>query len=156
VDVLRTTTEYTQRANEDARRESIGHKSKARGSGLFWQAPQYLKAAREKLSLSQHDLAKNSGISRSIIADIESGRTYFSSVQHALRLYTTLEALGGAEARLALQSIIALVREATEQELSGIELEMAVLHKRRDARIAQLKEIDSEEKRLKDGKRERV
>jgi transcriptional regulator with XRE-family HTH domain len=134
----------------------IAHKSKGRGSGLFWQAPEYLKATREKLSLSQQDLAKNSGITRSIIADIESGRTLFSSVQHALRLYTTLEALGSAEARLALQSIIALVREATEQELNGIELEMDLLRKRRDARIAQLKKINSEEKRLKHGKRERV
>ncbi len=133
-----------------------GHKSKGRGSGLFWQAPEYLKAIREKLSLSQQDLAKNSGISRSIIADIESGRTYFSSVDHALRLYTTLEALGSAEARRALRSVIAFVREATEDELNSIELEMALLRKRRDARIAQLKEIDSEEKRLKHGKRERV
>ena len=133
----------------DASRELIGHKSKGRGSGLFWQAPQYLKAARENLSLSQQDLAKNSGITRSIIADIESARTYFSSVQHALRLYTTLEALGSAEARRALLSAIALVRESAEQELNGIELEMALLHKRRDASIRQLKEIDSEEKRLR-------
>jgi transcriptional regulator with XRE-family HTH domain len=126
-----------------------GHKSKGRGSGLFWQAPEYLKAAREKLSLSQHDLAKNSGITRSVIADIESGRTLFSSVQHALRLYTTLEALGSAEAGRALLSIIALVRESAEQELNGIELEMALLRRRRDARIAQLKEINLEEKRLR-------
>jgi predicted transcriptional regulator len=126
-----------------------GHKSKRRSSGLFWQAPEYLKSAREELSLSQQDLAKNSGITRSIIADIESGRTYFSSVQHALSLYTTLEALGSAEARRALQSVIALVRESAEDELNGIELEMALLLKRRDARIAQLKEIDSKEKRLR-------
>jgi transcriptional regulator with XRE-family HTH domain len=126
-----------------------GHKSKGRGSGLFWQAPEYLKAAREKLSLSQHDLAKNSGITRSVIADIESGRTLFSSVQHALRLYTTLEALGNAEAGRALLSIIALVRESAEDELNGIELEMALLRRRRDARIAQLKEINLEEKRLR-------
>jgi transcriptional regulator with XRE-family HTH domain len=132
-----------------------GHKSKARGSGLFWRAPEYLKAARESLSLSQQDLAKNSGITRSIIADIESGRTLFSSIQHALMLYRTLDALGSAEARRALLSVIALVRESTENELNGIELEMALLHKRRDARIAQLKEIDSEEKRLKHGKREK-
>jgi transcriptional regulator with XRE-family HTH domain len=149
-------TQYTQNTKEDARRELTGHKSKRRGSGLFWQAPEYLKAAREKLSLSQQDLAKNSGISRSIIADIESGRTFFSSVQHALRLYTTLDTLGSAEARPALLSVIALVRESAEDELNGIELEMALLRKRRDARIAQLKEIDSEEKRLKHGKRERV
>jgi transcriptional regulator with XRE-family HTH domain len=129
------------------------HQSKGRGSGFFWQAPEYLKAAREKLSLSQQDLAKNSGITRSIIADVESGRTYFSSVQHALKLYMALEALGSAEARRALLSIIALVRESAEQELNGIELEMAQLHKRRDARIAQLKEINSEEKRLKHGKK---
>jgi transcriptional regulator with XRE-family HTH domain len=134
---------------EGARRELIDHKSKARGSGLFWRAPEYLKAIRENLSLSQQDLAKNSGTSRSIIADIESGRTLFSSVQHALRLYTTLEALGSAEARRALLSIIALVREATEQELNGIELEMALLRKRQDARIVQLKEINSEEMRLR-------
>jgi transcriptional regulator with XRE-family HTH domain len=134
----------------------IAHKSKGRGRGLFWRAPEYLKAAREKLSLSQQDLAKNSGITRSIIADIESGRTLFSSVQHALRLYTTLEALGSAEARRALLSVIALVRESAEQELNGVELEMDLLRKRRDVRIAQLKEIDSEEKRLKHGKRKRV
>ena len=60
-----------------------------------------------------------------------------------------LEALGSAEARRALLSIIALVRESAEQELNGIELEMALLRKRRDARIAQLKEIDSQEKRLR-------
>lgn len=108
-----------------------------------------MKAAREKLSLSQHDLAKNSGITRSIIADIESGRTLFSSVQHALKLYTTLVALGSAEARPALLSVIALVRESSEDELNSIELEMALLRKRRDARIAQLREINSEEKRLK-------
>ncbi len=127
----------------------IGHKSKGRGSGLFWQAPEYLKAARENLSLSQQDLAKNSGITRSVIADIESGRTYFSSVQHALRLYTTLEALGSAEARRALLSVIALVRESAERELNGIEREMALLRKRRDTRIAQMKEIDFEEKQLR-------
>jgi predicted transcriptional regulator len=127
----------------------IAHKSKRRDSGLFWKAPEYLKATREKLSLSQQDLAKNSGITRSIIADIESGRTLFSSVQHALRLYTTLEALGSAEAKRALLSVIALVRESTEDELNSIELEMALLRKRRYARIAQLKEIDSEEKRLR-------
>ena len=134
----------------------ITHKSKGRGTGSFWQAPEYLKAARENLSLSQQDLAKNSGITRSIIADIESGRTYFSSVQHALRLYTTLEALGSAEARRALLSVIAFVRESAEDELTGIELEMDLLRKRRDARIAQLKEIDSEEKRLKHGKRKKL
>jgi DNA-binding XRE family transcriptional regulator len=60
---------------------------------MRWKDPAYLKRVREGVGLSQANLAKESGLSRSVIANIESGRTILTSVDDALLIYRSLASI---------------------------------------------------------------
>jgi transcriptional regulator with XRE-family HTH domain len=59
----------------------------------FWKDPAFLKRVREGLGKSQEALANESGLSRSVIANYESGRTNLSSLDDALAIYRPLQAM---------------------------------------------------------------
>ena len=108
-----------------------------------WHSPAYLRRIRESLGYSQQQLAKLSGVSRTIIADLESGRTYFSSLEHGLKLYMVLSASGSAEATGSLNEVARLLKHAIESEIAGYDQELYFLNKRREGAVARLAEITS-------------
>lgn len=108
----------------------MAHKTKA--GAAYWQIPSFLKGIRQSFqpTLSQEELARKSGVSRSVIADYETGRAALNSVDNALKLYMILEAFGSKEAGRAVRAIEAVLKKAKQRELAVVDVELSALQKR--------------------------
>jgi|ERR1051326_5004412 transcriptional regulator with XRE-family HTH domain len=126
----------------------MGRKSEAQGS-LLWQKPGWLKTVREQCEMSQEELSRHSEVSRSVIANYESGRTLLTSADHALKICMILEASGSREAGDALLGLLAMVKESVQSSINSVDGQIRLLQKRRAVEARRLEEIQSEEKRLK-------
>jgi DNA-binding XRE family transcriptional regulator len=119
----------------------------------FWQKPAYLKGLRERLLLSQGGLAKESGVTRSVIANYESGRSYLSSVDDALAMYRALELREraqkvGQDAAAAVLRLLEIKREGLEGQLRGVEGERYRLEMKQKAAQSWLADVKSEARAL--------
>lgn len=121
----------------------MGSKTKLSAEN-FWQAPAYLKAIRESFDppLSQHELARQSGVTRAVIANRETGVTPLTP-KNALAIYMILEALGSKQAGRANRAIEAVLKRAAQRELAAVEVELSALQKRRQQLLEQIGELDS-------------
>jgi transcriptional regulator with XRE-family HTH domain len=108
----------------------------------------FLRETREQAGLTQAGLAKLSGVSRAVISDLESWRTFFSSLDYAQKLYRVLEASGSEAARDALAVVLGLRNESAQREIESCDRDIFFLNKRRKGIAKELAEIKSEEKRL--------
>lgn len=97
----------------------------------FWRVPAYLKGIRESFDppLSQHELARKSGVTRAVIANCETGVTPLTP-KNGLVIYMILEAFGSKEAGRAVRAINAVLKRAKQRELAVVEAELSVLQKR--------------------------
>lgn len=116
----------------------------------YWQAPDYLRAVRESLGFSQQELSKLSGVSRAIISDLESGRTPFTEIEHAVKLYMILEGAGSDDAKRARLAVDVLLRASVRRELAMVDREIDLLQKRRKSLVDRLGEIDTTTDFLRD------
>jgi transcriptional regulator with XRE-family HTH domain len=108
----------------------------------LWGQKDYLKRLREEAGVSQHQLAKITGISRSVIANYEVGVTTFN-LGNAVKLYTALEALGSKEATKILVSVALYHKEMCHWEMEYIDGELKALRKRREALEDQVTSLES-------------
>jgi transcriptional regulator with XRE-family HTH domain len=119
--------------------------------------PAALKPIRENLGLSQEQLAKESGVSRSVIANYESGRTKLNGVSDALKLYRALEIKERARkdklktptAADLLAGLLWLQKLEAAQQVAEIDSKIEALQRDRDRLARQTAEIEAEEARLK-------
>lgn len=108
-----------------------------------WQAPGFLKSVRERLGISQDHLSRLSGVTRSVIANIEAERTVLGSMDDALRLYRALaNATAGdlravstadaarKDAMRAVVDLLGLERKGYERMLQSGEADLAQLPER--------------------------
>jgi transcriptional regulator with XRE-family HTH domain len=109
----------------------------------FWQAPDYLRDVRESLGFSQQELSRFSGVSRAVISDIESGRTPFTDVEHALKLYMILDGAGSNDARRARLAVDEILKASIRRELAMVDREIDLSQKRRKSLVDRLAEIDT-------------
>ncbi len=137
-------------ATERAERKEKMRRQRKSEKLAFWQAPDYLRDVRESLGFSQQDLSKLSGVSRAIISDIESGRTPFTDVKHALVLYMILEASGSGEAKRARLAVDEVSKTSIRRELAMFEREIEVLQARRQKLVDRLTEIEGHTEFLRD------
>ncbi|HXL23833.1 MAG TPA: helix-turn-helix transcriptional regulator [Candidatus Dormibacteraeota bacterium] len=107
---------------------------------LHWIGPAALKKRREDVGLSQQELAQIAGITRSVIANYETGVT-FPSLDNAMRMYQVFEALGSKEAREIFLSIAKWDNDISRATLRLFDEEALVLETRRrkvEERLAQV------------------
>ena len=109
----------------------------------FWQTPDYLRAVRESVGFSQQELSKLSGVSRAIISDLESGRTPFTDMEHALPLYMILEGAGSDDAKRARLAVDEVLKASIRRDLAMVDGEISLLQKRRKSLVDRLAEIDT-------------
>ena len=118
---------------------------------IRWQKA--LKGVRERFGMSQESLSKESGVTRSVIANIESGRSSVS-VEDTIRMYRVLELRerakgGGDEVATMLLGFLKLVRGSYERNLVFIDGKLQSLQKEREAYEGWLADVKSEEKQIK-------
>jgi transcriptional regulator with XRE-family HTH domain len=124
------------------------------GKLAFWQVPDYLRGIRESFGYSQQELSKLSGVSRAVISDIESGRTPFTDVEHALKLYMILDGAGSNDARRARLAVDEILKASIHRELAMVDREIGLLQKRRKSLVDRLAEIDTTTDFLQEIRRE--
>ena len=127
---------------------------------FFWRDPAYLKKFREGLDISQEALARESGVTRGVIANYETGVTNLSSVDTALKLYRVLAAkertqvsnlsslrdapqIGGA--LKAVLALLALEKESAKREIAEIGRQAEMLQRKMAAVKARRTDIETEE-----------
>jgi transcriptional regulator with XRE-family HTH domain len=129
---------------------------------FFWKDPVYLKGTRERLGVSQQELARESGITRAVIANLESGRSGLHSVDDALSIYRALatrERIGGSSsvqaqssarnsATKAVLGLLRLTRKSHQERLATIDQKLKQLQREREATQLWLQDVESEEKAL--------
>lgn len=125
----------------------------------YWEKPGYFKRLRKEVGLSQHELARATGISRSVIANYETGVTGVSTrdsfkICEALLKVGSLEVVEEVAKTLVHLSIYE--KDLCLSFLKSTEAELDFLKKRREdyeKRIAHVQEFleSPEAKRVMDG-----
>lgn len=125
----------------------------------FWAEKEFLKRVREGVGLSQEGLAQATGITRSVIANYESGRSPLSSLEHALKIYMVLVARvpipvgkrdpsARADAARAVLAILDIITESCRSSLEQVERDIKSLRGRQKGLRGQLSTAQSEAKRM--------
>jgi DNA-binding XRE family transcriptional regulator len=107
-----------------------------RGDLPFWAKSSYLKKLREEVGLSQHNLARTIGISRSVIANYETGVT-IPTLDSAIKICMVLKSLGNEEAAKTLillatydKEMCLAVRELLDGEIELLKERQEKMNKR--------------------------
>lgn len=109
------------------------------------QTPGWLKRVREECGISQELLSKGSSVSRSVIANYESGRTILDSLEHAWELCQALSALGSEEAKDASRELLQALKKTSRREIASLEGQIVLLKKKLAEEKDWLAEVESEE-----------
>jgi transcriptional regulator with XRE-family HTH domain len=126
----------------DAQEESqMAKKSKA---WAICQTPGWLKRVREECGISQQALSKGASVSRSVIANYESGRTTLDSLEHAWLLCAALSALGSKEARDAARELLQALRKTSQREIASLEGHIVLLQRKLAEEKDWLADVESE------------
>jgi len=148
---------------EQRKEKTMSSKKSATDEPWFWQSPEFLKSVRERRGMSQEGLASESGITRSVIANFEAGRTLINPVEVALKLYRALAGISGLavlkggsalqeahEARMeATKAILALLqiqRESGERAFAETNQKIKVAERQREEVKNWLTNIETEQK----------
>ena len=131
-------------------------------SPYFWKDPAFLKRVREGLGKSQEDLATESGLSRSVIANYETGRTNLSSLDDAIAIYRPLQAMEALRVRTlaslrqqagplepegatrAMRALLDLQIQSRREYLLQVERQIETLQAKREAATRWLAESEAE------------
>ena len=120
--------------------------------------PAALKSFRELCGISQDQLAKESGVSRSIIANYESERTTGDgiSIDNLLNIYRALNvreqatrSINGTSIREALMGLLWTQRLFVNKRLREIDGQIDILKKKRERELRLFADTENEEKQLR-------
>jgi len=109
----------------------------------FWLAPGFFVQAREEAGINQESLATMVGVSRSVIANIESG-IRVATVEMAERIYTALKPLGGISATHGLWGVVELDRETQRRSIELMEKWLANFSAQLEVDKRKLAQTDAE------------
>jgi transcriptional regulator with XRE-family HTH domain len=119
----------------------------------FWKDPAFLKQIREGLGKTQEQLASESGLTQSVIANYESGRSNLSSVDNALAIYRALSATESfrqesGNATKAYRALLEIQVYSHQEYLFRVEQEIESLQRKRAAYAGWLAEFEAERANL--------